>query len=438
MRVLKSGSSECDEHLQFLCNRRWRLMDETSAEISSAIETFRQQGDRVLLRWGQEFDGISLSEADLWVDPDWIKTSHKKLAPEVRKAVDHAYERIQRFQDELKVSSFQANDEAGVFWGTEVRSLDRVGIYVPGGRANYFMTLLLCGVPARAAGVKEIIVATPPRGNLDKPYVNFTLLYCAKLLKIDRILLAGSAGALSAMTFGTSKSEPVQKIVGSGGKRTAVAKLLLSGYVGIDGLSGPMETAFICDKSTSTSVVAADIVGRADHDPQAEIWVFHPKREWLESLVDELALRVQELKLSSEQQSIRSCLETRTAFFQVQNIEEAIEYVNRISPGVVCLPIDSASKYMSQINSCGSILLGHFTPAIGLDLIGAPSGLVNTLGTAAFSLSMSPLSFVRRFTLIEIDRKALNRHEIESLKLAQEEGFHTHGASFAVRNKLKG
>lgn len=437
MKILTVGSSECDEHLKLLRTRRWRLLDELSAEVSASIQAYRSQGEAALLRSAQDYDEMSLTDADLWVDPEWIKSSHKKISTEVRKAIDHAHERILRFQEELKVSSFQANDEAGVFWGTEVRPLERVGIYVPGGSANYFMTLLLCGAPARAAGVKEIVVATPPRKNLDKPYVDFTLLYCAKLLKIEKILLAGGVGALSALAFGTSHSQPVQKIVGSGGRRTAVSKLLLSGYVGIDGLSGPIETAFVCDKTTKVSVVAADIVGRADHDPQAEIWVFHPKREWLEGLVDELATRIQQLKSHGEQSSIRSCLETRTSFFQVKNTEEAIDVVNDISPGVVVLPTDSATKWMSAIRSCGSVLLGHYTPAVGLDLIGAPSGLVNTLGTAAYSLSMSPMSFVRRFTLIEFDRDALNRHEIESLKLAKEEGFSTHGASFSARSELE-
>lgn len=432
MKLVSTGTAEFEERIKHLVLRRWTTLDELSPEVDRAISDYRLNREVALVE-NLRSNGFEFEEKDLWVDSDWIKASHKKVPAAVRKAIDHAKERIERFQDELKPTSFEASDEAGVRWGTEIRPLDRVGIYVPGGRVNYFMTLLLCAIPAKAMGVEQLIVATPPKSSLDKPYVDFALLYCCKLLGIENVLLASSVLGVSALAFGTARTQPVQKIVGSGGLHTSIAKMRLAGYVGIDGVAGPFETAFVADQSTSFETMAADMIGRADHDPQAEIMVFHNDRQWIERLIDTLATRIQSLKSPEEQKTIQACFETRTTFFKVKNTKEAIDCVNRISPGVVSLNVDQPHQWISKIKSCGALLLGPHTPPVGLDLFGAPSGLVNTMGTADFSVSMSPTSFMRRFTLLEMDQMALSRHEEESLKLAQQEGYLTHGASFKVR-----
>ncbi len=433
MRILKEGSADFELLVSEISQRRWTLLDERAAEVDKTIAVYRQEKEQALLRWADEYDELRLREEDLWVDPDWIKSSHKKVDALVRKAIDSAKSRMERFQDELRLSSMRMNDEAGVYWGTEVRPLDRVGIYVPGGRVNHFMTLLLCGIPAREAGVKELIVATPPKKHLEKPYVDFSLLYCAKLLKIESIVLAGSTGGLCALAFGTKYSPPVQKIVGSGGNLSAVAKMRLMGYVGIDTLSGPLETAFVCDSTTDLFRVAADIVARADLDSQAEIYVFHPDREWHEKLIDQIAVMMQGVRSQEEQISIRQCLDQKTYFFQVKSNRESLRHINRMAPSVLCLVVDGAQDLIPLVDSVGTVLLGHNTPPVGLDIFGAPSGLVNTLGTAQFMMSMSPLSFVRRFTILEMDKSALERHEQESLRLAKEEGFTTHVGTFTAR-----
>jgi histidinol dehydrogenase len=433
MKILKSGTREFRDSIQELLDRRGSAIDKFSSEVDAAISVYRQKKEWALCEWSKTYDQVTLEPEELWVSEDAIKNSHKLVSAEIRKALDHTKERVERFQEELKLSSFQSSSEAGVFWGGEIRPLDRVGIYVPGGRANYFLTLLLCAIPARIAGVKELIVATPPKRKLAKPYVDPALLYLAKLLSISKILVSGGVGGLAALAFGTQKSLPVDKVVGSGGLRTSVAKLRLSGYVGTDGISGPSETAFLCDETTDVKRVAADIIGRADHDPEAEILVFHADLKWIESLVQHLAQAVEALRGQSDRESIQECLERRTIFFQTKDLEEAIEYSNQIAPGVVCLSVDEASGLVSKVNACGSLLIGHFTPPVGLDLVGGASGLVGTWGSANYSLSMSPASFVRRFTVMEFDSAALGRFQKEAICLAEEEGFLTHEASFKTR-----
>lgn len=433
MRILKTGQSDFDSVFGSILARREAIMDAFTAEVDSAIARYRANRERALTEWAKVYDGVDLEPSDLWIDEEMIKSSHKVVPSEIRKAIDHAKDRIERFQDELRLSSFQSNEEIGVFWGTEVRPLDRVGVYVPGGRANYFLTLLLCAVPARIAGVPEIIVATPPKKKFGKPYIDPTLLYVSKILGIQKILVSGGIGAMAALAFGTEASRSVEKVVGSGGLRAAVAKMKLAGFVGIDGFSGPSETAFVCDKSSRTKSIAADIIGRADHDPEAEIFVFSSDLKWMEALVQTLASNVEAIRGQQDRASIQACLEKRITLFLTKNLESSLEFVNQISPGVLCLAVDGASDLISKVKSCGSLLLGHFTPPVGLDLVGGPSGLVGTLGSAQFSVSMSPASFVRRFTVMEFDKSALDRFQKEAVCLAKEEGFTTHEASLKSR-----
>jgi len=436
MRILRVGTNEFTEKWSSLLRRRERLVDELSAEVESQLQQYRSEREQFLMDAALKYDNLTLTEDSLWVEWDQIKKSHKQISPEVRQAIDHAKDRIERFQVALKLPSFQAEEEAGVFWGTEIRPLESVGIYIPGGSSNYFMTLLLCAVPAKMANVKEIVIATPPKKKLGPPYVDATLLYAAKLFEIQKILLAGSVGALAALAFGTKHSSPVEKIVGSGNRRTAVAKLRLAGFVGTDGLSGPLETAFVCDETSEIKSIAADIVGKADGDPEAEIFLFHHDETWIKSLLNELVETLGRMTMKdgmSEKGSIQKCLERNTNFFLVDNFDQGLKLVNQLAPGILCLPVENASDHLEKVRACGSVLLGNFTPPVGMDLVGGPSGLVTTLGSAAYSVSMSPASFVRRFTVMEFDKMALLRFEKEAVKLAQEEGFRTHEASYRSR-----
>lgn len=436
MKILRSGSKEFSWTLNVLNHRRHRIMDEYASSADDEIARYRKEGEASLIAHSLEYDGVSMNESQVIVDPALIKNSHKLISSDARAALDRMKDRIERFQEELKISSFQREEDAGVVWGTEIQPLDRVGIYVPGGRANYFKALLLCAIPARVAGVKEIIVATPPKKSLPAPHIDPTLLYSAKLMDIHQIILGGGVMGLAALAFGTKKTPAVEKIVGSGGKRTMAGKCRLAGYVGIEGFCGPSETAFICDKTSHVKVIAADILARADSDPEAEIFVFHTKEDFVQNLVEELAAGINLLKDQRTRAGVESCLEKNTYFFLVKNISEAFAITNQIAPGVVCLDLKNASDFASEIRSCGSLLIGEYTPSPGMDLVGGPSGPVNTLGTASYSLSISPASFVRRFGLVEYSREALERYSKDAVLLAREVGFTTHENSYKTRVEI--
>jgi len=433
VKILQSSSSQAQSLMSEREERRFQYFAAYDAEIQSDFETYRKSREGFLIDCAKERDGVSLKKEQLWVDSTQIKTSQKFLSLEARGFVEAAKHRIERYQSELKFNSFSIQEEAGVLWGVETRALDRVGIYVPGGRVSYFMNLMMNAIPARLAGVKDIIVATPPKKNVKNGFIDSLTLYAAKLLGIDRILLAGGPPALAALAFGTSQTQPVQKIVGSGSNRTNVAKMKLAGMVGIDTFAGPSETVFVCDKSSDPQVVAADVLGRADHDPSSQIYLFHSDQTWIQNLVDRMAALLSDVKDQTTQESIRICLEKNFACVVVKNLDEAFKWVNRLAPATACLQIKNPSDYVKKIESVGLLLLGPYTPPTAVDLFGGAAGSVPTSGSAVFFQAISPASFQRRFSSVEVDRSALERTQEASRELSRLEGFVVHDASFKSR-----
>lgn len=433
MKIVKTSSKEFAPIFRDLLVRREKVFDNYSSQAAAEIENFRKRGEDFLIEHANHHDGVELSQKQLWVDPQAIKQSHKVVSTEVRKSIESTKERIERFQADLKLSGIEAQEESGIIWGTIVRPLDRVGIYVPGGSAHHFLNLLLAGVPARLAGVKEIVVATPPKKKFEPLYVGADLLYCAKLLDISKILVCGGPAALAAMAFGTSQAGPVQKILGSGGKLTVTGFQKLSGHVGIGPFCGPAETAFLCDKTARIDFVGSDILGKADRDPEASIFLFHTDEKWIRELVDYLAARIGEIKDAQTRTSISQCVESNFFCFLTKSVSESIERVNELAPGTICLQLKSPNDYVSQIRACGSLLVGPYSPPTALDIIGGAAGLIPTLGAADYSMSLSPSAFLRRFPYIEVSKEALERAQATSVRLAREEGFVSHDQSFQVR-----
>jgi histidinol dehydrogenase len=433
VRIIQASSPQAQNLLKQRDEMRLQWMDDYDLEIQKDFRRYRQEGEDFLVECAKDRDGLSLNGETLWVDPAQIKTSGKLLSIEARGFVESVKDRIERYQSELKLNSFTVEEEAGVLWGVEMRSFDRVGIYTPGGRVSYFMSLLIHAVPARMAGVKEIVVATPPKDLENGARIDPLMLYAAKLLEIDRILLAGGAPAMAALAFGTARTQPVQKIVGSGSNRTNVAKMRLAGIVSVDTFAGPSETAFVCDKSADPRVVAADILGRADHDPSSLIYVLHQDEEWIQRLLNGMAVTLNEVKDQQTQESIRLCLEKNFVCLMVKNIDEALKWVNQLAPATLCLHVKNPSDHIKKVQACGLLLLGPFTPPTAVDLFGGASGALATSGAAKFFQFISPASFQRRFSYVEVDQSALERTQESSRELARLEGFVVHDESFKTR-----
>lgn len=430
MKILQCHHQDFKPKWQKVLKRREKLIDRLSDEVDGIIKNYRQNQEAALIELAKKYDGVDLSLDQLWVEPDQIKNSHKVVSAEVRQAVDHTISRVERFQSEMRRSSFQAQLESGLYWGVEVKPLERVGIYVP---HSYFLTAILCAVPAKLAGVKEIVLATPPQKKLEAPFVDPALLYVAKVFDIQHVLVSGGVGALSALAFGAEAFSPVQKIVGPTGKLGLVAKQRLSGYVGIDMFAGPSDCAFVADKSTSKEALVADIIGMADHNPEAEIFVFHDDENWLQSLLEMMIGSLTEIKEQETRDSIRDCFEGNMHFVVTKGVKESIHLLNELAPGIAVLSFEKANDFRDRVQACGCLLLGAFTPPVSLDLIGGGTGIVPTLGTAAFSSMSSPAAYQRIYSVVELNFEALQRLQKESIELSKTEGFMTHSNVFESR-----
>lgn len=431
MRIIRFGETSFEKLLSDLAARREQTFARFESEARSLIEDFKSRKEDALVAAAKDFDGVVLDKDQLWVDPDQIRNSHKVVSAELRAAIDHTIQRIERFQQELRPSGFQAQEEAGVYWGVEIRPLERVGIYVPRG---YINALLLTAVPARLAKVEELVLATPPDRKLGAPFVDPAMLYAAKVFEIDRILVSGGVGALAAMAYGLAGSQAVEKIVGPTGQMGLVAKQLLSSRVAIDGLSGPMELVFLCDATSDLKSVASDVIGISERNPDAKVFVLHPQDAWLRKLVEEFIHQIEGLKEIQAREGIRRCLELNTQLISFDDVEEGYQFINELAPGLVVMPIDDAAEHLSKLRRCGGVLAGKYTSPVSLDLYGGAVGLVPTLGSAASVALSSPAAFVRRFSVIEIQKDAVKRLQAESLALAEAEGFSTHKAAYKARD----
>lgn len=430
MKIITQDSEFFEERLQDLSSRRERLFDQLAPEVDEIISKLKEEREEALLHFANEFDGVKLGREELWIDPDQIKNSHKFLSVELRQAIEATYARVNRFNQELKPSPFQMQDEEGVYWGVEFRPYDRVGFYVP---RNYFMSLLVGAVPAKLAGVEDLVVATPPVKSLGSPYVHPAILYVCKLLEIDKILVSGGVGALSALAMGLDGFPAVEKIIGPTLRHGMLAKQRLSHLVGIDGFMGPSEIVFVGDKTSSVDVVSADVTAVADHNPDAEIMVFHSQEKWMQNLMDALVKRAEKTKEKDGREGIRSCLEARTSFFLMDNLDSIFSTINRLSPAMVCLMLKDAARYVSSIKRCGAVLLGGFCPPAASDMIGGAVGLLPTLGSSAFFNPTGPAQFLRQIRVLEMDGKALQRMRPDSMLISEVEGFSTRNDVFSSR-----
>gem|GEM_PF-3070335 len=431
MKIIKIGTDIYEEKHDDLLSRRRKTFEKYAQDAAQLIEEYKEDREEALIRYAKDFDGIVLAEDQLWVNPDQIKNAHKLISPKLKQSIENVINRIMRFQQEMKLSPFQTQEEAGIYWGLEVRPLDRVGIYVP---KNYFLTFILAAVPAKIAGVEEILIATPPEKKLGPPFVDPAILYVAKYFEINKILISGGVGGMAAMAYGTNSSMPVEKIVGPTRKLGLVAKLALSADVGIDGFTGPSELAFLCDKQSSYKAVAADIVALADHNPDAEVIVLNTEESWMENLLEEIISLIQDVKDPKGREGIRTCLESNTNLFLMDDLESELRFCNELAPGVLCLMTKEASTLIGKVKRCGSLLVGQYAPAVSIDIVGGATGLVSTLGASAFIGATTPASYVRHFGVLEIEKSALSRLQNQSLELSKAEGFSTHGAVFESRS----
>jgi histidinol dehydrogenase len=419
LRFLRTGEREFDLYLSELERRVAQDRFHLERGVRSILEEVRKRGDKALLRYTRVFDGVELEIDQLQVEPKEVTRAYTKVPKEFLKTLKKAAHRIERFHRlSVKKASVELI-EKGIRLRQVAMPLEKVGVYVPGGKASYPSTVLMAAIPAKVAGVREIIMVTPPREDGISPAV----LVAADLAGVDRIFRIGGVQAIAALTYGTASVPRVDKIVGPGNQYVAMAKRLVYGVVDIDMIAGPSEIVVVSDEKTPPSFVAADLISQAEHDEMAVAILITPS----EKLGKEVEEEVRRQLSSLERKKIaQTSLDRRGAILIVSNLHQAMELANRIAPEHLELAVSNPLSLAKRVKHAGAVFLGPHTPeAIG-DYLAGPNHILPTAGTARFSSPLGVEDFIKRINHIGFTKKALGLFEEDVKRFTDWEGLEGH------------
>jgi histidinol dehydrogenase len=395
-------------------------------EILSAVKT---RGDDAVVEYSQRFDRVKATTmADLEISLDRAQTALNNLPQAQRQALESAAARVRSYHEHQKQSSWTYTEADGTVLGQQVTPLDRAGLYVPGGKAAYPSSVLMNAIPAKVAGVKELIMVVPTPDD----EVNELVLAAAAVAGVDRIFAVGGAQAVAALAYGTESIPQVDKIVGPGNIFVATAKGMVFGTVGIDMIAGPSEILVICDGKTDPEWIAMDLFSQAEHDEDAQSILISPDAAFIEAVkaaIDRL------LPTMERGAIISTSLSDRGALITVANMEQAIEVANYIAPEHLELSVDDPMEMAKQIRHAGAIFMGRYTPEALGDYCAGPNHVLPTSRTARFSSPLGVYDFQKRSSLIQVSEAgAQTLGQIASV-LARGESLTAHARSAEYRLK---
>jgi histidinol dehydrogenase len=401
-----------------------REVEQTVLDIIAAV---RQRGDAAVVELTRRFDRLEAATVkELEVSAAEIEAAFAAVALEEVTALKLAVERVARFHEKQKQQTWISTEEPDIMLGQKVTPLSRVGIYVPGGKASYPSSVIMNAVPARVAGVGEIIMVAPSPGGEISPHV----LVAASLSGVDRIFRIGGAQAIAALAYGTETIPKVDKITGPGNIYVATAKKLVFGQVGIDMIAGPSEILVINDGSGNPAHIAADLLSQAEHDELASSILITTDRRFAEKVAAEVE---QQLAKLSRETIARASWEKYGAIIIASTLDEVIEFSNRIAPEHLELAVADPFAILSRITNAGAIFMGHWTPEAAGDYLAGPNHTLPTGGTARFFSPLSVDDFVKKSSIVYFSKGGLHRLGNDIVRIAELEGLEAHGRSVSLR-----
>ena len=395
--------------------------------VRELIERVRAEGDRAVLELSRGYDGVAATVlSELEVSQAELAAAYKAIGDSERDALTHAADRIRAYHARQKVGDWSFDDEHGNRLGQRVTPLDRVGLYVPGGKASYPSSVLMTAIPASVAGVREIVMTAPTPGDEVNPLV----LAAAHLAGVHRVFRIGGAQAVAALAFGTETVPRVDKIVGPGGAFVAEAKRQVFGPVGIDMIAGPSEILVIADAGADPDWIALDLFSQAEHDEAAQALLVSADGE----LLDAVAAAIERLLPQQPREDVlRRSLGERGALIRVADLAQAAELINRIAPEHLELAITDPEALLPSIRHAGAIFLGYHTPEALGDYVAGPSHVLPTFGTARFSSPLGVYDFEKRSSIIGCSPAGSAVLGRSAAILAEGEGLAAHAASAGKR-----
>lgn len=415
----------CEPFQSSLIDRTGAFNAQALAAATQIVEDVRERGDAALIELTERFDGVKVGA--LRVPQEQIDAAAAKIDPATLEALQHAARQIRDFHERQLQQSWIFAREDGAVVGAKVTPLDSVGIYVPGGRALYPSTVLMNALPASVAGVPRIACVTPPAKD---GQVDAALLAAAKIAGVTEVYTVGGAQAIAALAYGTETISPVCKITGPGNAYVAAAKKIVSGDVGIDMIAGPSEVCVVADGTAEPSLVAIDLMAQAEHDPLAACYLVCEDADY----ADEVEQAIEAHLAHSPRADItRRSLEDHGLVVIVQSMDQAIQTVNVIAPEHLELHVRHAMDYLGQIKNAGAIFLGAWTPEAVGDYVAGPNHTLPTGGTARYASPLSVEEFVKKSSIIQYSRRALENDARHIMQIALHEGLWAHAQSVALR-----
>ena len=399
--------------------------------VIDIIADVRKRGDEAMLDYTRKFDRMQAeSVASLQVTEDEINYAFARVSEEEIAALKLAVERVARFHEKQKQQTWLSTEETDILLGQMVTPLERVGIYVPGGKASYPSSVIMNAVPAKVAGVGEVIMVAPTPGGEINPHV----LVAARLSGVDHIFRIGGAQAVAALAYGTASIPRVDKITGPGNIYVATAKRLVFGQVGIDMIAGPSEILVINDGSGNAAHLAADLLSQAEHDELASSIFITTERAFGERVAAEVE---KQLKKLSRQEIARKSWDAFGAVIVAGTLDEAAAFSNRIAPEHLELAVKSPFELLPKIRNAGAVFLGHYTPEAAGDYLAGPNHTLPTGGTARFFSPLSVDDFIKKTSIVYFSEEGLNRLGTEIVRIAELEGLEAHAKSVSIRLQSK-
>ncbi len=432
MKTIKLTEKTRDEVIAMLSGRKLNTDEQKEKEVKAIIAAVREGGDKALFDYTKRFDRAEIDAGSIRVSDEEMDEAKKETDPELTAVMERAAENIRAYHEKQKMNSWFCTRPGGIILGQKVTPLSCVGVYVPGGRAAYPSTVLMDIIPAKVAGVKHIVMATPPDASGKVSPVTLT---AAKMAGVDEVYKAGGAQAIAALAYGTESIPKVDKIVGPGNTYVALAKRLVYGEVSIDSVAGPTEILIIADETADPRYVAADLLSQAEHDPEASAILITTDETMAGKVSAEVDAFLKEL---SRRDIIEESLNNNGMILIAQNMGDAVSAANAFAPEHLEILTKDPFEVMTDIDNAGAIFIGEYSCEPLGDYYAGPDHVLPTGGTARFFSPLGVDDYIKKSSVIHYSQKALSQAQKDIETFAMAEGLTAHANSIRVRFEDKG
>lgn len=427
MKILRTTDRNFQYDFGKVYNNRMQLTESVEKSVANILDDIKRMGDQVLFKYCEKFDNHKVTAKTVEVSTQEKNAALKKIAPDDLKSMKLAASRIEAFAKQHLLKSWNTSKD-GIGLGLRYTPLDRVGLYIPGGKAAYPSTVLMTAIPAQVAGVPEIIMCTPcPEGN-----INPSVIAAAKIAGVKKIYKVGGVQAIGAMAFGTKSIPKVDKIAGPGNVYVTLAKKLVYGEVDIDMVAGPSEICILGDGSVPAKYIAADLLSQAEHDEMACPLFITNNANYASRVDGEVRIQLSRLP---RKEIANISIQKRALIVLVRNLKEGIQLINDIAPEHLELALKDAESYIPKIKHAGAIFVGGHSPEAMGDYLAGPSHVLPTQGTARYFSPVTSNSFLKATSIINFSDKALEKFGPDAIRLANLEGLTAHARAVEVRLK---